>query len=94
MTHKAPSPDTTTLTDASDISEKIRKHELLQQRLRDETASLGGEYPGQWAGMGPDQVLMFSDTLEEIVHKLNPGKDGNHTVVVKYLSSEPPVLIL
>ena len=86
--------DTDTLTDASTISETIREHELLQQSLRDEIALLDDEQTDQWVGMGPDKVLRFAGTLDEIIHKIKPNKNDNRTVVVEYLSSDPPVMVL
>ena len=94
LASSAQPPDTNTPTHASTISETIREHELLQQRLRDEVALLGNEHTDQWVGMGPDLVIVFADTLDELVRNLKPSKNDDRTVVVRYLSSDPPVLVL
>ena len=86
--------DTDTLTDASTVSETIREHELLQQSLRDEIALLDDEQTDQWVGMGPDKVLFSAGTLDEIIHKIKPYKNDDSTVVVEYLSSDPPDMVL
>ena len=93
MTDSIKPLDTDTLTDASTISETIREHEFLQQSLRDEIALLDDEQTDQWVGMGPDKVLHFAGTLDEIIHKIKPYND-DRTVVVEYLSSDPPVMVL
>ena len=94
MTNSIKPLDTDTLTDASTISQTIREHELLQQSLRDEIALLDDEQTDQWVGMGPDKVLLFAGTLDEIIHKIKPYKNDDRTVVVEYLSSDTPVMVL
>ena len=44
--------------------------------------------------MGPDQALVFADSLDEIVAKLKPSGNDDRTIVVEYITAEPPVLIL
>ena len=94
MTNSIKPLDTDTLTDASTVSQTIREHEFLQQSLRDEIALLDDEQTDLWVGMGPDKVLVFADTLDEIIHKIKPNKNDDRTVVVEYLSSDPPVMVL
>lgn len=86
--------DTGTLTDSATISEQIREHELLRQKFRDAISSVGEEHYEQWAGMGPEQVLVLGESLDVVIDQLKPnGKDYRPTVV-EYLTTEPPVLIL
>ena len=94
LTQSEQPADTGTLTDAATISEQIREHQLLQQKLHREIALLGEEHSEQWAGMGPDQALVFADSLDEIVAKLKPSGNDDRTIVVEYITAEPPVLIV
>ena len=94
MTQSEQPADTGTLTDPATISEQIREHQLLQQKLHREIALLGEEHSEQWAGMGPDQALVFADSLDEIVAKLKPSGNDDRTIVVEYITAESPVLIL
>ena len=93
MTQNKP-VDTGTLTDAATISELIREHELLRRTFRDTIASLGEEHYEQWAGMGPDQALLFGDSLDPVMGQLKPNGNDDRPTVVEYLTAEPPVLIL
>ena len=93
MTQNQP-VDAGSLTDAETISELIREHELLRRTFRDTIASLGEEHCEQWAGMGPDQVLVFGDSLEAVIRQLKPNGNDDRPTVVEYLTAEPPVLIL
>ena len=44
--------------------------------------------------MGPDQVLVFGDSLDAVVGQLKPKGNDDRPTVVEYLTAEPPVLIL
>ena len=94
MTSNAEPLDAGIITDASTISEAIREHETLRRILSEKIATLGDEHADQWVGIGPDQVLVFADTLDEITLKLKPDRNNNRTVVIEYLSSEQLELIL
>jgi hypothetical protein len=94
LTPSTPPDDAGTLTDAATVSRQIREHELLRQTFRDAIASLGEECYEQWAGMGPDQVLVFGDSLDAVVGQLKPKGNDDRPTVVEYLTAEPPVLIL
>ena len=93
MTQNQPD-DTATLTDATTISEQIREHELLRQKFRDAISSVGAEHYEQWAGMGPEQVLVFGESLDIVIDQLKPNGKDHRPTVVEYLTTEPPVLIL
>ena len=93
MTKHKPN-DTGTLTDAATISEQIREHELLRQKFRDAISSVGEEHYEQWAGMGPEQVLVFGESLDDVIDQLKPNGNDQRPTVVEYLTAEPPVLIL
>ena len=86
--------DTGTLTDAATISEQIREHELLRHKFRDAISSVGEEHYEQWAGMGPEQVLVFGESLDDVIDQLKPNGKDRRPTVVEYLTAEPPVLIL
>ena len=93
MTQNKPD-DTGALTDAATISEQIREHELLRQTFRDAISSVGEEHYEQWAGMGPEQVLVFGESLDVVINRLKPNGKDHRPTVVEYLTAEPPVLIL
>lgn len=86
--------DPATITDAATISKQIREHELLRQKFRDAISSVGEEHYEQWAGMGPEQVLVFGESLDDVIHQLKPNGNDQRPTVVEYLTAEPPVLIL
>ena len=71
MTQNKPD-DTGALTDAATISEQIREHELLRQTFRDAISSVSEEHYEQWAGMGPEQVLVFGESLDVVIDQLKP----------------------
>ena len=93
MTQNKPD-DTGALTDAATISEQIREHELLRQTFRDAISSVGEEHYEQWAGMGPEQVLVFGESLDVVINRLKPNGKDHRPTVVEYLTAEPPVLMM
>ena len=86
--------DSGALTHAMSIAEQIRAHDLLRQNFRNAIETLDPEYHGQWAGMGPEQVLVFGASFTDVVDQLKPNGKDHRPIVVKHLTPATSMLIL
>ncbi len=73
--------------------ESMRKYRELRRRLIEETPSLMEQYPDRWVGMGPSDVLVVGDSLEEVVAQLDEAGVRSDSVV-EFLNTTPMRMIL
>ena len=79
---------------ASTVAQMITQHEELSAWLRKQSAELLESYPDKWVGTGTDRILVFGDKLEEVVERVESSGGNDGVVVVRFLSSQPRVMIL
>ena len=79
---------------ASTVAQMISQHEELSAWLRDQSAALQESYPDKWVGTGTGRVLVFGDKLEDVVEQVKSNGGNEEVVVVRFLSSQPKVMIL
>ena len=79
---------------ASTVAQMISQHEELSAWLREQSADLQESYPDKWVGTGTGRVLVFGDKLEDVVEQVKSSGGDEGVVVVRFLSSQPKVMIL
>ena len=79
---------------ASTVAQMISQHEELSAWLRGQSAELLESYPDKWVGTGTGRVLVFGDKLEDVVERVESSDENEGVVVVRFLSSQPKVMIL
>ena len=73
--------------------QSMREYRELRRRLMRETPSLKEQHPDQWVGMGPGDVLVVGDSLEEVVAQLDEAGVRRDSVV-EFLNTNPMRMIL
>ena len=73
--------------------QSMREYRELRRRLMRETPSLKEQHPDQWVGMGPGDVLVVGDSLEEVVAQLDEAGVRRDSAV-EFLNTNPMRMIL
>ena len=73
--------------------QSMREYRELRRRLMRETPSLKEQHPDKWVGMGPGDVLVVGDSLEEVVAQLDEAGVRRDSVV-EFLNTNPMRMIL
>ncbi len=73
--------------------QSMREYRELRRRLIGETPSLKEQYPDQWVGMGPGDVLVVGDSLEKVLAQLDE-KGVRRDSVIEFLNTNPTRMIL
>ena len=71
----------------------MREYRELRRRLIRETPSLMEQYPDEWMGMGPGDVLVVGDPPEEVVAQIDEAGVRRDSVV-EFLNTNPMRMIL
>ena len=80
--------------DYESISAILEEHSRLSSLLWEQIAMLGDSDSDRWAGLGPDEVLVIGETLDEVVAQLKERGAPDGMLVVEFLESEPIEMIL
>ncbi len=74
--------------------QSMREYKELRRRLIRETPSLMEMHPDKWVGMGPGEVLVVGDSLEEVLALLDEAGADRGESVVEFLNTKPKRMIL
>ena len=80
--------------DYESISAILEEHSRLSSLLREQIAMLGDSDSDRWAGLGPDEVLVIGETLDEVVAQLKAQGNPDRMLVAEFLEAEPIEMIL
>ena len=73
--------------------QSMREYKERHRRMIDERTSLLERHPNKWVGMGPGDVLVVGDSLEEVVAQLDEAGVRSDSVV-EFLNTTPMRMIL
>lgn len=73
--------------------QSMRDYRELHLRLIQETPALKEQYPDKWVGMGPGDVLVAGDSLEDVLARLDE-KGVRRDSVIEFLNTNPMRMIL
>ena len=62
--------------------------------MREEHAGLIEQYPDRWVAVGLDGLLTVGDTEDEVFKVIDEKGIPRSDVVVEFLDTDPPMLIL
>ena len=79
---------------AQAIVDGIREFAKISSRLRSEWASLMEEYPDKWIAMGKEGVLAVGDSMNSVLEEVESQGVREADVIVEFLDTDPPILIL
>ena len=72
----------------------LEEFERLQVRMTEEYDLLLEKHPDRWVAMGKDDLLAEGDSEEDVYQAVVNQGLHRSDVVVEYLDTDPPVLIL
>ena len=73
--------------------QSMREYRELHLRLIRETPSLKEQHPDKWVGMGPGDVMVIGNSLEEVLAQLDE-KGVRRDSVIEFLNTNPMQMIL
>ena len=79
---------------AQELVDGIREYSEIVARMRSERASLMEKYPDRWIAIGKDGVLAVGDSMEDVLEEVERQGVREADVVVEFLDTDPPLLIL
>ena len=82
------------LGDLNAWAAKMREYQQLASRVRNEIGALREQYPDKWVAVGTGGVLVAGDTLAEVVSTLGAKGMRDENVIIEFLETDPPMLIL
>jgi len=79
---------------AEAIRQSLAEFREVNRRMDRERTTLTVKHPNKWVLMGKDGPLAFGDTFEEVREYARANGLGNPHVVIEYLDTDPPTMIL
>ncbi len=75
------------------MDEMDEYHEIVA-RMRKERPSLVERHPDKWVAMGWEGVLAVGDSMDEVLGEVESRGLRGADVVIEFLDTDPPLLIL
>ena len=75
------------------MDEMDEYHEIVT-RMRKEHSNLVECYPDKWVAMGREGVLAVGDSMDEVLREVEGRGLHGAEVVIEFLDTDPPLLIL
>ena len=72
----------------------LREYGLIVERMWAERAALTEAHPNRWVAMGKDGVLAIGDSIDEVLEGAESQGARGGDIVIEFLDTDPPVLIL
>ena len=79
---------------ARKLIEDLAEFQQLRIRMSEEHAGLIEQYPDRWVAVGLDGLLAVADSEDEIFKAIDDKGIPRSDVVVEFLDTDPPMLIL
>ena len=79
---------------AQALVDGIREYRHIVKRMRSERASLMEKYPDMWVAMGKEGVLAIGNSMDDVLEKVESQGYRGSEVVIEFLDTDPPILIL
>ena len=79
---------------ARSLIDDLAEFRQLGIRMREEHAELIEQYPDRWVAVGLDGLLTVGDSEDEVFKVIDEKGIPRSDVVVEFLDTDPPVLIL
>ena len=79
---------------AQKIVDEMREYEKIADRMLSEWDSLMEKYPDKWVAMGKEGLVSVGDSMEEVIEDVESQGVPEKDVVIEFLDTDPPILIL
>lgn len=73
---------------------QMDEYQTIAARMREERPLLAELHPDKWVAMGKDGVLALGDSMEEVLASVEGKGMCGGDVIIEFLDSDPPLLIL
>lgn len=79
---------------AADISRRIESYNVAVRRMSSRLDELERKYPGHWAAMHDDEVVVTEVSLDELFRLCDERGYQRGDLVVRFLGPDKPIRIL
>ena len=79
---------------AHNLIDDLAEFRQLRIRMSEQHTALIEQYPDQWVAVGLNGLLAVGESQDEVLQTLDDRGIPRSDVVVEYLDTDPPVLIL
>ena len=79
---------------AHSLIDDLAEFRQLRIRMSAEHAALIEQYPNRWVAVGLDGLIAAGDSEDEVLEAIDEKGIPRSDVVLEYLDTDPPVLIL
>ena len=76
------------------LHERLEQFQRAADRMFNERETLTEKHPDKWVAMGKDGPLAIGDSLDEVIEEVESQGMRAGEVMIEFLDSDPPVLIL
>ena len=76
------------------LMDEMDEYHQIVAHMRKERPSLVERYPDKWVAMGQKGVLAIGDSMDEVLRELESRGLNGADVVIEFLDTDPPLLIL
>ena len=79
---------------AKALMDEMDEYHQIVARMRKEHPSLVERHPDKWVAMGKGGVLAVGDSMDEVLREVEGRGLHGADVVIEFLDTDPPLLIL
>ena len=79
---------------AKALMDEMDEYHQIVVRMREERPSLVERHPDKWVAMGKEGVLAAGDSMDEVLKEVEVRGLHGADVVIEFLDTDPPLLIL
>ena len=76
------------------MMDEMDEYHQIVARMRKEHPSLVERHPDKWVAMGQKGVLAIGDSMDEVLREIESRGLNGVDVVIDFLDTDPPLLIL
>ena len=76
------------------LMDEMDEYHQIVARMRKERPSLVERHPDKWVAMGQKGVLAIGDSIDEVLMEVEGQGLHGADVVIEFLDTDPPLLIL
>ena len=76
------------------LMDEMDEYHKIVARMREERPSLVERHPNKWVAMGREGVLAVGDSVDQVLGEVEGRGLHGADVVIEFLDTDPPLLIL
>ena len=76
------------------LMQEMDEYQEVVHRMRKERPRLVSSYPDKWVAMGREGLLAVGDSMDQVLAQVEAQGVRGNDVVIEFMDTDPPVLIL